>query len=235
MFKKNANKETVKDFEGGGNNDYLSQTGIYQDVTLKAVIFDEAANGGAVINFFVEHNGVDQIVYGDLRVYNKGGKDNKIGQEKINELLIILDVDDLGEPEEMDLPIGKKKAMKTVAVFPGIEDEEITVRLRNEYSTWNGNIQEKSAIQKFYRNSDKATAAEILSEDEDIQLGGKFEKDFEYDAETPDGNKYDEITPAQVSAWIKAKRPKGTASAGATSSASKPSFNKPKKKFGGAK
>ena len=231
MFKTNRNANEVKDFEGNGNT-FLNKSGIYDDVIIKRVIYDEAANGGAVVNFFVSHKGEDQIIYGDLRVANKGGATNKIGTELFNELLVILELDGLEEPIEEELPIGKKKALKDVAVFEEIEDAEITIKILNKYSVWNNNIMEKTTIAKFYRNSDKATAAEILLEEEnpgEVELGAKYAKDQEYAGNV----KYEDgLTEEQVNAWIKAKRPKGTAGATGATTTKKPSFRKPAKKFG---
>jgi len=227
MFKVNRNKEEVKEFEGSGNK-FLNKSGMYEDVTIKNLIYDEAANGGAVINFFVECQGEEQVVYGDLRVYNKGGKDNAIGQQLLNKLMVILSIDDLGEPVEEDLPIGKGKAMKTVNVFPNVEDEDISIRITNKYSVWNNNIMEKTTVSNFYDNETKATAEELLQFEEDGDesiLGIKYQKDLEY----ADNTKYEDgLTAEQIVEWIKSKRPKGTAS-------SKPAFKKPKGKFGGAK
>ena len=229
MFKRNTNAEEVKDYEGSGNK-FLNKSGIYNDVTIKNVIYDEAENEGAVVNFYISHQGEDQVVYGDLRTANKGGVENKIGREMINELLVVVDVDGLDDPVEEELPIGKKKALKTVAVFQEIEDMEVTMRITNKYSVWNNNIMEKTVISKFYRNDDKATAAEILLHNikpDEVELGSKHEKDMAY----ADNVKYEDgLTEAEVTAWIRAKRPKGTA--GGAASASKPSFQKPKKKFG---
>jgi len=231
MFKRNTNSADVKDFEGSGNK-FLNKSGIYQDVTIKAAIYDEAENGGAVINFYVNHQGEDQVIYGDLRVANKGGAENKIGLETLNELLVVLDVDGLDEPVEAELPIGKKKAPKDVMVFEEVAEELVTLKITNKYSVWNNNIMEKTVITKFYRNEDKATAAEVLLDADnpgEVELGTKFGKDQEY----ADNIKYEDgLTPEQVTAWIKAKRPKGTAGAGASTAKSKPSFKKPTKKFG---
>lgn len=228
MFK--ANKAEVKDYEGGGN-DYLTKSDIYENVTLKRLIYDEAPNGGAVINLFVSNNGVDQVVYGDIRVFNKGGVENKIGREKLDELLVVLGLDGLDDPVEEDLPIGKKKAMKTVAVFEEIDDVEIDIKILNKYSVWNNNIMEKHTVAKVYRSGDHATAAEIIlseTEPDEVELGSKFEKDQEY----TDAVKYEDgLTEEEITAWIKAKRPKGTAGASGTT-AKKPSFKKPVKKFG---
>ena len=53
----------------------------------------------------------------------------------------------------------------------------------NKYSIWNNNIHgENYCISKFYRNDDKATAAEILLDGEnpgEVELGSKYEKDIE--------------------------------------------------------
>ncbi len=229
MFKANRAADAVKDFEGSGGA-FLAKSGMYNDVTIKALIYDEAANGGAVINMFVNHKGEDQVVYGDIRVFNKGGVPNKIGTEQLNELLVILGLDGLEDPVEVELPIGKKKAPKVVTVFEEVEDVEVDIKILNKYNVYNNNIMEKKTVAKFYRAGDHATAAEIVLEEEnpgEVALGAKYEKDLEY----AENVKYDDdLTEAQVTAWIKAKRPKGTA--GASSVAKKPSFKKPVKKFG---
>jgi hypothetical protein len=226
MFKAKRSLEEVKDYEGG-DNVYLNKSGIYTDVTIHRAIYDEATNGGAVVNFYVSHKGQKQTIYGNLRVANKGGVPNKIGLDKFNELLIILGLDGLEDPIEEDLPIGKKGAMKTVAVFEEIEDIDVDIKIVNEYSVWNNSIMEKSIITKFYRAGDHATAAEILLAEEEpgeVELGANFEKAGEF----ADNVKYkDDLTEAEVTAWIKSKRPKGTAGGG--TAASKPSFRKPKK------
>ncbi len=231
MFKRNTNREEVKDFEGG-NGKFLNKSGIYTDVTVKALIYDEAENGGAVVNLFVESQGEEQVIYGDIRVYNKGGKDNKIGQDRLNELLVVTDIEDLGDPVEVELPIGKKKAMKTVAVFENFEDQVADIRITNQYSVWNNNIQEKTVVSKFYRAGDHATAAEVLAleEGEEVEAGAKFTKDQEF----ADNVKYlDGTDEHNIGLWIKAKRPKGTGgSINAGGATKKPSFAKPKKKFG---
>ena len=230
MFKRNSSVDAVKDFEGSGGK-FLNKSGMYNDVTIKALVYDEAENGGAVINFYINHQGEDQVVYGDLRVANKGGAENKIGHETLNELLVVLDVDGLDEPVEAELPIGKKKAPKDVMVFEEIAEELVTIKIMNKYSVWNNNIMEKTVISKFYRNDDKATAAEIVLDAEkpgEVALGTKFGKDEEFAQNV----KYEDgLTAEQVNAWLKAKKPKGTAGAGAAAS-SKPSFKKPTKKFG---
>jgi len=231
MFKRKT--EEVKDFEGTSNT-YLTKSGMYEDVIIKALIYDEADNGGAVVNLFVENDGKAQMVYGDIRVYNKGGKDNAIGQSMLNELLVILDIEDLGEPVEAELPIGKAGGMKDCLVFESVEDLPISIKILNKYDTWKGNITEKSTVNKFYRQDDKATAAEIISMDaggEDaVEAGTKFNKDLEY----AENVKYDGGTsPQSIDAWIKAKRPKGTAgNATSSTTTAKPSFKKPKSKFG---
>jgi hypothetical protein len=230
MFKVNKSKEAVKDFESG-NNDYLTKSGIYENVTIHRAIYDESENGGAVINSFISYNGVPQPLYGNLRIANKGGKPNQIGIDRFNELLIILGIDELGEPVEEDLPIGKKGAMKTVAVFEEIEDVEVDIKIMNRYKIWNNDIKEESNIVKFYRAGDHATAAEILlheEEPDEVVLGSKYEKALEF----ADNVKYEDgLTEAKVQEWIKAKRPKGTGGAAGTP-ASKPNFKKPVKKFG---
>ena len=145
--------------------------------------------------------------------------------KNFNELLVVLGLDGLEDPVEEDLPIGKKEAMKTVNVFEEVEDEEITIKIMNKYSVWNNSIMENNTVAKVYRNSDKATAAEIVNESDTV--GAKYEKDLEYANST----KYDDgLTEADVTNWIKNKRPKNTA--GSSTATTKPNFKKPMKKFG---
>lgn len=221
FFKPKTDIESLKD-AGGNGGKYISQSGIY-DVTINRAIVSVNAKGARTIDFFINYNGQDQAIYGNLRLDNNDGKENKIGTELFSKLCVICDVDTIEDPTEEDLPIGKAGADKTVDVLSEFNDVEVKMQIQMEYGKYNGNITEKTNIRAFYR-ADGASAQEIV---EGSEVGVSLQKTIDggYDKAT----KYDDITAEEVEAWIKAKRPKGTAGASATATKA-PSFGK--KKFG---
>jgi hypothetical protein len=196
----------AEDIKQGGTN-HIVASGVYP-VTILAPIVNESGKGSTTIDLYVEHNGQKQIIYGNLRITNNDGSTNKIGSKVFNQLLIIADLDEVDEPEEMELPIGKKEKMQPAAVLTELMDLEVLMRVQMEYSVYNGNIQEKKVIKTFFRAEDKATAEEIVNE-ADYGKG--------YEAESPyfDNITYkDGTTPESIAAWRKAGRPKGTGNGG---------------------
>jgi hypothetical protein len=186
---------------------------------------------------FVDHNKQKQVIYGNLRVTNNDDSPNQIGAKIFNQLMIIADLEDVADPIEAELPIGKKEAMKPCAVLEDLADIDVLMRVQMEYGAWNGNITEKKVIKGFYRADDKATAEEIVNETE---AGVGFASDQKY---VNNVTYKDDVTPEQVEAWIAAKRPKGTAddaagSAPAAKSGGKKAAKAPafgSKRFGGKK
>ena len=219
FFKTKKSAEDVKETTGGK---YISKSGIY-DVNVIVPFVDTNDKGSMTVNFFVNHNDQEQVIYGNLRITNNNGSENKIGAATFNKFLVIADVDDVAEPEEAMLPIGKKGAEKAVAVLSDLSDIECKMRIQLEYSVYNNDIKEKMIIKNFYR-ADGATAEEIVNGSE---VGVQLEKDMAYANNVTYKDGLDE---EQVKAWIEAGRPKGTAGSGA-GTATKPSFGK-RPKFG---
>ena len=221
-FRKASRKaEDVK--QSGGN--YINKSGIYP-VHIIAPIVSESQGGSVSVDMYVEHNCQKQTVYGNLRVTNNDGSDNAIGAKIFNQLMIIADLEDVADPIEAELPIGKKDAMKDCAVLEDLADMDVLMRVQMEYGAYNGSITEKKIIKAFYRDGDNATAEEIVNDRD-------FGKGYEADQKYVDNITYkDGITPEQVEQWIKDKRPKGTAGEGASSDAKAPGFAKKKKRFG---
>ena len=222
FFKPKTNVEDLS--EGGTGGKYISKSGFYP-VTINAAFVDVNAKGARTINFFVNYNDQDQVIYGNLRLDNNDGSENKIGMETFSKLCIVTGIEEIEDPEEAALPIGKKGADKDVDVLSEFEGQEVIMQIQMEYGAYNGNITEKTNIRSFYRAGDNASAKEILEESETV--GEDYEKAQPY-AENVKYN--DGITSEQVEQWIKDKRPKGTAG-GSTTTTKAPSFGK-KKTFG---
>ena len=219
FFKASNKAEDVK--QSGGN--HITASGVYP-VNILAPIVNVSKNGSTTIDFFVDHNGQKQILYGNLRITNNDGSDNKIGSKTFNQLVIIAGLDDVAEPVEHELPIGKKEAMKTAAVLEDLAELDVLMRVQMEYGIYNGSITEKKIVKAFFRAEDKATAEEIVNKTEG---GPGYARELKY----VDHVTYqDGVTAEQVSQWIAANRPSGTSgSAGATATKA-PSFGT--KRFG---
>jgi len=216
--KKKTDKASVK---ASGSN-YINASGVYP-LTILAAFVTTSASGSEVIDFFVESNGQNQVLYGNLRITNKTGPDgepvvNEIGDKTFNHLIVVSDLDEVSMPVEMELPIGKDGKDKIVSVLEDFADVEVQVRIQLEYSMYNGKIQEKKVIRDFYRIGDGATAEEIVNESE---AGLGLEKDMKY----ADNITYkDDLTPEDIAKWVAGGRT-GGASGGTKGTAKKaPSF-----------
>jgi len=228
LVKTKRDSESVK--ESTGNSKYLTKPGFY-DVEVLAAIANQGKGDSLVIDFFIDHDGQKQPLYGNLRILNNNGEENKIGMSLFNKLLVIQDLDEAEDPEEVVLPIGKNGVDKDVAIIPNLTEFPVTLQLNIEYSVYDGSIQEKKIIRNFFRASDHATAAEIVNEVDTV--GEQYTKDVTY-FESSDTKGYiykDNLNAEIVEKWIKDNRPKGTISNTSAQTVKKPSFAK-KKRFG---
>ena len=217
FFKASRKAEDVK----SGGSAYVNGSGVYP-VTILAPVVSVSNNGSTSVDMFIEHNGQKQIIYGNLRITNNNGAENKIGSKVFNQLLVVSGVDNVADPVEVDLPIGKGGAMKTVSGLADLSDIECLMRIQMEYGIWNGSFTEKKVIKGFYR-ADKATAEEIVN---DSDVGAGYEKDSKYfnNVTYQDG-----VTPEAIQAWVSANRPKDTAG---DSGEAKPAPSFGNKRFG---
>ena len=225
--KKSTNQEDVK----ASASNYINASGIY-DVNILASFVDTSEKGSSVVNFFLDSGGQEQVMYGNMRVTNSNDAqgnsvENKIGMKLFNHLLVIADIDEVSDPVEGDLPIGKAGADKSVAMLEDLSDFQVQMRVQLEYSSYNNKIQEKRVIREFYRSGDNATAAEIVN---DAKHGEGFEKDQKY----VDNITYkDDLTAEDIAKWVAAGRQGGKSGGGAAKSAAKtPSFGGTAKRFG---
>jgi hypothetical protein len=211
---------TKQEDVAANKSSYVNGSGFYP-VNIIAPVVSVSKNGSTTIDFFVEHDGQKQIIYGDLRITNNDGNPNKVGSKLFNQLVVIAGLDDVAEPIEAELPIGKKEAMKTVAILEDLADIDVIMRVQMTYGMYNGKITEKKVIKAFYR-SDKATAEEVLSGE---NIGAGYEREQKY-ANNVTYN--DDLTAEAVQAWIAGGRKEDGAPAATTKKA--PSFGT--KRFG---
>lgn len=227
LFQTKRSAEEVK--ETSGNSKYISKPGIYDVNVLAAFVSQSTGSNSIVVDFFLDNDGQEQVLYGNLRLTNKDGSENKIGARTFNKLLVILDQDEAEDPEEAVLPIGKNGEEKTVDIIPNLTEFPVKMWVAIEYSKYNGNIQEKKVIRNFYRAEDGASAEEIVNE---AEPGAQYAKDLEY-LETSDSKGYiykDDLTKEDIDKWISDGRPKGGSGGNSSTATKKPSFGK--KRFG---
>lgn len=205
----------------GGN--YINTSGVY-DVTIKAVIVDYSDKGDRNLNFYVEHNGQDQVIYGAIALdANKDG--NYFQRPAFDQLLVITDNLSLGDPEEATLPIGKGGIDKDVAIYPELCDLDVKMWIRQEfYINKEGSIKEKKLVKGFY-SVDGSSADEITN---GTESGVRFNKDSKYHSTIAYGK--DGLTAEIIADWVAAGRPEKSMASGASAktAAPKPSFGKPK-------
>jgi len=229
--KKSTNKEDVK----ASASNYISASGFY-NVSVLAAFVDTSEKGSNVVNFFVNNEGQEQVLYGNLRVTNSNDDngdsvENKIGMKVFNHILVVADIDTVADPVEGDLPIGKEGIDKTVAILEDLQDIDLVMRIQLEYTKYMGKIQEKKVLKAVYRAGDNATAEEIVN---DGNFGAGFEKDQKY----KDNITYkDDLTAEDIEKWVSGGRKNtGSSGGGGKSSTSKtPSFGNSEKRFGNKK
>jgi hypothetical protein len=211
----NASKKQ-EDVKQGGSN-HITASGFYP-ITILAPLVSESKGGSRSVDLFLDHLTQKQVLFGNLRVTNNDGSPNKIGAKIFNQLLIIAELDDVADPVDAELPVGKKGAMKPCSVLEDLADLDVVVRIQMEYSIYNDNIQEKKIIKSFFRAADNATAEEIVNED---TPGAGYEREGKYENNVTYKDGLDE---AAITAWISAKRPDGTGSGGGEAPKKAPSF-----------
>lgn len=214
-----------EDVRQGGSN-HITRSGVYR-ISILAPVVSVSKGGSQSVDLFLEHNGQQQILYGNLRVTNNDGSPNKIGAKIFNQLLIIAGLDSVADPIDTELPIGKNGAMKECSVLEDLAELDVHMRIQMEYSVYNGNIQEKKIIKSFFRAADKATAEEIVNEE---TPGAGYERELKYVDNVTYKDGLDEAT---ITQWISDNRPDGTAGSGGNGQKPEkaPSFGS--KRFGG--
>lgn len=210
--------EDIKDSSGGA---YINRSGIY-DVVLNYVQLAETKNGACQINFSVNHQGMDQTIYGPI-LLSKEKKLNEITSNLLNRLCIIAGMDDGQEieTETVEKLVGKAQKPMEMEIIPELVEIPVKMRIQMEYSVWNDAIQERKAVKAFYRE-DGATAAEAES---GTDIGSRLAKDEEKYASNVTYK--DGLTEDVVQEWIKTRVASGGKDGAAPAPAAKTAAKRP--------
>ena len=228
FYNVNKTEEATAEFTGGGDSKYISKSGMFP-VNIIAPFVNQGNEKASTIDLYVDYNEQKQVIYGSMSYTNKDGSYNKIGREVFNKLVVLSGAEEINDPIDAELPIGKKGSAKDCAVLEDLTDINCIMQIRMEYGVWANNITEKTVIKSFFRAEDNASVEEILAAEagKEVEFGAQYAK-LEEGADFVTYG--DGLTEERVQEWIKAKRPKGTGSASAASTTKKPTFGK--KKFG---
>lgn len=207
FFKAKTDKESLKDQGAGGS--FIGKSDIY-DVTLKTVSVVTNEHNARALNFNVDYNGNESVLYG-LKLDNNDGTEN-YQAALLSKLMVITGIEELDEPTVETHNIGKDKTPTDLAVITELSDMEVKIKVQNVYSKYNGEIKERKEIRGFYRMEDGATAAELINDVEP--------KQYAKDLETVKDILKDGVTEEDVAAFIASRSgnsgaPKTTAPAGA--------------------
>lgn len=209
FFKVKTDIASNKESTGG---DYLSKSGIYP-ITIKFVSVDIGESRDRSLNFNIDYKGNPTTLYG-LRLYNKDGSEN-FQAAVFNRLCNILQVDSITAPEVQEHTVGKDNTLTEFSVLPDFSDQEVAIRVQEEYNKYNGQIRKRLVIKNFYRLSDGASASEIIS---DSNFGEQFKKDQAYASNIT----YKDCTEDEVKAW---QASKSGAKSTPTATVAKPAAN----------
>lgn len=226
FFKVSNSSEDVKEEVGGGA--YINQSGMYE-VEIVAGFVDKNDKGARSVSLLVDRDGTEQPLFSAFRLDNNDGSPN-FEQQLFNKFLIVCGIDELDEPQEAVLPIGKGKSDKETHIFPEMEGIKVILRVAMEYGMWNGKVQERKKIKGVYNADSKATASEIVN---GSTPGIQFEKDMAYANKSIYKDNLDEEI---IKKWIDAGRPQNLdgIEGGGISNAPKeqPKFGSKTSKFG---
>jgi len=182
---------------------YITTSGIY-DVTIGALTLDVNENGARQIGAYVTLDGENyQMMYGALPLDLFDGSqelDNNV--KTLMRMAVIAGLDDIEDPEEAVLPIGKEGADKDIMVFEQFSDVPMKLWVKAEYRrSKDGVMYEARIIKDAFRIEDNASADEITN---DTEPGVKYSKREAYFNEV----KYKDTDADDVAKWIEEGRPK---------------------------
>ena len=203
FYQVDTSEDNIKDYSGTSN--YITKSGMY-DIVIKYITVEVSPKGSEYLNFVIEHNGVQQVIYNAIRLTNNDGKAN-LSAKNFNKLCVIAgmtDGDAINDPVPMTLPIGKNNEDRECMVLEQFCNMPVTVRLQMEYSLYNGTIMQNKNLQNFFRYTDKATASEIIN-DSDTK-GKQYSRESEY----ADRTLYkDGLTEEDILEWQRSKKNTG--------------------------
>lgn len=211
----------AEDVATSSGSSYISESGIY-DVIIKFASVDVSKNGATQVNFNIEYKGNAQTIWGPY-VSNSNGEANKIGRTLINNLGIIAGLTEADglDIEEETFNVGKDNTPKTFNVITAFTDLPVKMRVQKEYSKYNGEISRKLNISSFYRDSDNASAPEIVN---DAKAGSHYATDLE---KYSSNIKYTDCTQEEAEEWEAKKAAERSASKGDSKAAAPKTVAKP--------
>ena len=219
FFKVSTDADKVR--EGGDGSGYINTSGLY-DIVIKDVIVEETPNGSQYINLWIEHNGKEQPIFQAMRLTNNDGSVN-YGQNQLNKLAIIAgfgDGEEIEDPVQRMVPIGKGGEQKECMVLEQFDNMPVTVFIQFEYDRYEGKIQERKMVKKFFRYEDKATASEIVNKEDTPG------KQYEFVKEEAEKVVYKaDLTKEDIDIWKKERRKGGQQDNTAESKKSVTSFS----------
>jgi hypothetical protein len=190
-----VNKEEVAQFKEGGGG-FISESGIYP-LTIKDAVVRTTKNGATELIFnFKDTNDNDLTIYG--LVISKVDGTPTFGMDILKSLAVIADLDSIADPVERPVKLGGQDKEEDMLVLEDLDGVEVLVRLQNEYSKYQGKVNRKFIIKKFYRVEDHKTATEIAADKEATQ----YETDLKY----ADKDRLKDVTEEEVEAFKQGKK-----------------------------
>lgn len=203
FFVISTNEDVIKD--SGGNQDYLEDSGMY-DIIIKEVIAETSSNGSSYLDLWIDYKGQPQMIFNAMRLTNNDGSKN-FGSDLFNKLALLLgggEGQEIADPVERTLPIGKEGAMKTVMVLQEFEELPVSIRFQMKYELYEGKVKPTKLIRNFFRFEDKATASEIVN---NTEVG----KQYAYEElKSKQDDLKDGLTPEDIIEWKKNGRGRNT-------------------------
>lgn len=206
-----------------GVSNYIKTSGI-NTIKFKACEVASTKNGATQLNYYA-----DRInIFGQIVATAAGKNTDKNGKklsgfgavEALSAILGTVDEEgDMGFCDPEEITFKTSKGPKEVIALDQVTDTEVKAWVQFEYSRYNGNIQERVNIKRFYRESDGASGSEILAAltaaeagtavPANMLPGTQLAKDSTYATEVKYSDSVkgagDAPTEADVAAWKKAK------------------------------
>lgn len=188
--------QEIKDSSGS----FIGKSDIY-DLTIKTVSVDQGKNGGVALNFNVDYNGNETVLYG-LRLKNNDGSDN-FQMATFKKLCLLAGAVDaqgdifVEEPSIETHKLGKDQTPTDLAVLTEFSDFQVKIKVQNVYSLYQGEVKQRKEIRGFYRYEDGATPVEVIN--------GVEPKQYLKDKETVADILKDGVTEEQVEEFLSAK------------------------------
>lgn len=191
------NFEAIKAASEGSSGSAIQQSGLYEVQIVKAYINTREGTQSKTLNLRVKPKDSDSQKVFFIRQTNNDGKENF---EKIllDKLLVVCGI------EEVKRLIPTKFKYKEKEYFEDciqeLENKQVIIQIKQEFSKWNGQIQERFRVINFFRVDDKATAIEIV---EQKDFGKKYESLDETYVKSPSYK--DGVTEQEAKAYIDAR------------------------------